>query len=259
MRRLTPNRPSPAMLVALVALCVALGGTSYAATKLPRNSVSSRQLKNNSITSPKVKDRSLKAQDFAAGALPAGERGLQGPQGDRGPQGERGAQGAQGETGTVDTTTFFTKTQSDGRYLQQSATAANSNQLGGQPASAYLRGNGQRRLGQQTAFAGDSATFPLGTIAELVTTCSDPASASVRVRMTPTHSGSVFTDNESGTTTFEALGPSASSTPVAAPAAKHVEWRVGSAGELHNVEAWVITGPGGSNSCRVDLLVESNV
>ena len=38
------GRPSPAMIVALAALFVALGGTSYAAFSLPKNSVGSAQM-----------------------------------------------------------------------------------------------------------------------------------------------------------------------------------------------------------------------
>ena len=41
--------PSPALIVATAALFVALGGTSYAVMKLPRNSVGSAQIKNGSI------------------------------------------------------------------------------------------------------------------------------------------------------------------------------------------------------------------
>lgn len=77
--------------VAYVALFVALGGTSYAAAKLPRNSV----------TSATVKDRSLLARDFKRGQLPAGKAGATGPQGAAGPQGPAGAQGPPGAPGTV--------------------------------------------------------------------------------------------------------------------------------------------------------------
>ena len=52
-------RPSPTFVVACLALLVALGGTGYAAIKLPANSV----------TSVQVKDRSLLGQDFKAGQL----------------------------------------------------------------------------------------------------------------------------------------------------------------------------------------------
>ena len=65
------------MIVAGVALAVALGGTSYAAFRLPANSVTSREVKN----------RSLRNVDFARGQLPRGPRGLPGKTGPAGPPG----------------------------------------------------------------------------------------------------------------------------------------------------------------------------
>lgn len=56
--------------LALLALFVALGGTSYAAVKLPRDSVSTAQVKTGAIRSDEVRDRSLTGQDFAPGTLP---------------------------------------------------------------------------------------------------------------------------------------------------------------------------------------------
>jgi len=63
-------------------LFVALGGTTYAATNLPKNSVGAKQLKKNAVTSPKIKKGavtgakvkvgSLLAIDFKAGELPTG-------------------------------------------------------------------------------------------------------------------------------------------------------------------------------------------
>jgi hypothetical protein len=47
------------MLVALVALFVALGGTSYAALTLGKNSVGSKQLKKNAVTTSKIKNRAV--------------------------------------------------------------------------------------------------------------------------------------------------------------------------------------------------------
>lgn len=55
MKHLTRLRPSPAMVVACLALGIALGGTSYAAIKLPRNSVGTKQLKKNAVTTPKIR------------------------------------------------------------------------------------------------------------------------------------------------------------------------------------------------------------
>jgi hypothetical protein len=47
-------KPSPATAIAPVALFVALGGTSYAALKLPARSVGSKQLKSSAVTRSKL-------------------------------------------------------------------------------------------------------------------------------------------------------------------------------------------------------------
>ena len=65
MQLLRRFRPSPAMAIACLALLVALGGTGYAATRLPRNSV----------TTVQVKDFSLLARDFKRGQIPRGPAG----------------------------------------------------------------------------------------------------------------------------------------------------------------------------------------
>jgi hypothetical protein len=78
------------MIVSLVALTLALGGTGYAATSLP----------NNSVTSKTVVDRSLRSVDFAPGQLPAGKPGPAGPVGPAGPAGATGPAGPQGTQGT---------------------------------------------------------------------------------------------------------------------------------------------------------------
>jgi hypothetical protein len=52
--------PSPALVVSLLALFVALGGTSYAAiNSLPANSVGTPQLKNGAVTAPKINASAL--------------------------------------------------------------------------------------------------------------------------------------------------------------------------------------------------------
>ena len=87
--------------IALLALAVALGGTSYAAITLPRNSVGTKQLKRNAVTTVKVKDRTLLRKDFKPGQLPSGAAGMQGPQGVAGPQGATGPQGPAGADGAA--------------------------------------------------------------------------------------------------------------------------------------------------------------
>jgi|SRR5436190_19703480 len=78
-------RPSPAMVIACLALLLVLGGTGYAASQaLPRNSV----------TSVQVKDHSLLARDFKSGQIPRGPAGPPGPAGPAGPAGPGGSSGA---------------------------------------------------------------------------------------------------------------------------------------------------------------------
>jgi len=88
MNTIRKHLPSPAMLVACVALTVALGGVSYAASVLPKNSVGRTQIKRSAVVSKKVKDHSLLVRDFKPGQLPAGP---QGPKGDKGDSGKDGA------------------------------------------------------------------------------------------------------------------------------------------------------------------------
>jgi hypothetical protein len=87
-------RPSPALVISIVALSVAIGGSAYAALKLPKNSVGTKQIKANAVTSAKVKNRSLVAKDFKAGQVPAGPQGVTGAQGVQGIQGVQGNAGA---------------------------------------------------------------------------------------------------------------------------------------------------------------------
>lgn len=64
MRRFRFGRPTPAMVVAVIALFVALGGTGYAALKLPPQSVGKKELKRNAVTTAKVDNNSLRLKDF---------------------------------------------------------------------------------------------------------------------------------------------------------------------------------------------------
>jgi hypothetical protein len=92
MRKRFAKLPSPALVLASVALGIALGGTSVAAvSQLPRASVGAPQLKNNAVTTAKIRNNdvrsvdvrngSLLRVDFRRGQIPAGPAGPQGAPG----------------------------------------------------------------------------------------------------------------------------------------------------------------------------------
>lgn len=100
------GRQSPAIVIAMLALFVALTGTAVATTSAL---VTGTQIKNDSITGADVRNKSLTPRDFrgsvrgprglTGSAGPSGPQGLTGAQGSQGPQGPQGLQGAQGIQG----------------------------------------------------------------------------------------------------------------------------------------------------------------
>lgn len=78
--------------IGVLALFVALGGTSYAAIKLPANTVGTKQIRDRAVTLKKIGLGTQKALKGARGQR--GARGDVGPQGVRGPEGARGPAGA---------------------------------------------------------------------------------------------------------------------------------------------------------------------
>ncbi len=91
-----------ANVVASLALFIALGGSAYAVTALPRNSVGPAQLRTNSVgaseirsravRSSEIADRSIQLRDISTNAR-AALRGNQGPAGTPGPAGPAGPSG----------------------------------------------------------------------------------------------------------------------------------------------------------------------
>ena len=88
-----------ANLVAYLAIFASLGGTSYAAIAIPKNSVGNKQLKKDAVDTTKVKNGSVMVLDFGAGQAPTAPKGSQGDAGDPGLNGAGGGQGQKGDKG----------------------------------------------------------------------------------------------------------------------------------------------------------------
>lgn len=81
-----------ANVMSTIAVLLSLGGVSYAAVALPRNSVGPTQLRGNAVTSTKVKNGAITLRDIA----PATRSALKGQRGDTGATGATGATGSRG-------------------------------------------------------------------------------------------------------------------------------------------------------------------
>lgn len=80
-----------ANVIATLALFVALGGSAYAATQLPKNSVSTKSIKKGAVTLAKI--------DPTAQAALKGQKGDPGAPGKNGTDGTKGAEGKEGKEG----------------------------------------------------------------------------------------------------------------------------------------------------------------
>jgi hypothetical protein len=95
-------------MIAMLALFVALGGTTYAA--------STALIGKNTVASPQVVNGSLQTKDLSKKARKTlkGNRGLRGLQGAKGPTGANGAQGVPGTPGAAGTAVAYAHVLADG-------------------------------------------------------------------------------------------------------------------------------------------------
>jgi hypothetical protein len=117
-------RVTYANAVATIALFIALGGSSYAALALPKDSVGSRQLKAGAVTGKKIKN----------GAVTASKLNL---------------------TGVVAPSAI------NASHADRADSAANADMLAGQPATAYLSSNAVMHTGQVVLRPGQSGVVLL--------------------------------------------------------------------------------------------------
>jgi hypothetical protein len=117
MRTFRAGMPSPALVISIVALVVALGGTSYAAFSLPRGSVGAEQLRKNSVTTSAIRNGAVTGSKIAKRTITAKQVNLA----------ALGTVPSASSAGTAITA-------NTANTANQAINAAN---LGGSPASAY--------------------------------------------------------------------------------------------------------------------------
>lgn len=145
---MTSRRPSAGVVVSLLALFVALGGTAVAGRL-----ITGKEIKNRSLT---VKDLSKQARKSLRGSRGpvgrAGVPGAQGSKGDAGTTGPRGADGAAGPAGDAGPTGARGPTGPGG--------AAGSPSTAGRVASTYTGGGVTAKCCNATVAAAASITVP---------------------------------------------------------------------------------------------------
>jgi hypothetical protein len=161
MRPRLTKLPSPATVIASIALLVALAGTSVAAVSaLPRASVGTAQLKDNAVTSRKVKNFSLVRSDFKLGQVPRGATGA------RGPQGPPGAAGPAG-VAALERKDILTPTSSANVKTSSAVCPTGKQVIGG---GARVIGAGASRVSINEAYPDSDGTKFNGTAREVVAT-----------------------------------------------------------------------------------------
>lgn len=185
-------RPSPAMVVASLALLVALGGTGIAAVSAtaPPNSVNTAAIQSgavtnsklhaDAVTTAKVKNGSLLKLDFKAGQLPAGPAGPPGAAGAPGPKGDKGDKGDTGDASLV----AFANV--NGTGAQPSIRSFGGHGTTG--ASVLACGTGCFDVTFTGSFPGATSKDKLATFATVDTDNYDIASTSLNTSPVPTTS-----------------------------------------------------------------------
>jgi hypothetical protein len=231
--------------LALIALFVALGGTSYAAVQLPASSVGTKQLKKNAVTakkirngavtSVKIKDNDVKGADVNEASLTEVPNAAH----------ARNADTAMNAVNAANATTAGTATNAlalggIGVHQLMSAPAR------GRYMSSFLFQNGGGSPSNYQVNNPDS-TAPLGTMR---LSCSDPAQVYLQWVNTSAHGAWVWIDSGAATPTFAELNVGQTTPQILASDPDHFTVFVALNGNAFlnaRIDVWMRTGS--PNNC----------
>jgi hypothetical protein len=149
------RKPAPATVIALIALFVALGGTTYAATSLPANSVGTKQLRNGAVTNRTLHTGAVTRSKVAPNSL-------------------TGTEINSATLGTVPTATHAINADraTNAVHATSADHATNADKLAGAPASAYLPScPGDLKRAPKTDLCFDVAERSQATWTDALKTC----------------------------------------------------------------------------------------
>jgi hypothetical protein len=170
--------------LALLALFLALGGTSYAAVALPANSVGTKQLRNKAVTPAKVAPATAK--------LFRGERGLRGLRGEAGTPGDQGPAGPAGPSDA-----YAAVDRAGGQGLRTVSVTV--------PAGDYVA-VAKAQVTNTSAMTAYPITCQLAVSSDSTSAGIDSSSASLGIAQVETLPNQIFSHMPNGGTISEACG-----------------------------------------------------
>jgi hypothetical protein len=247
--------PSPALVVAIAALIVALCGVAVASVTVHPSSNAPNTI-HGCVKSGKLRisgkcRKREKGLDFLAGSAASS---LVGPQGVQGPKGDEGAAGSKGNTGPSGSPDTAAQVLSKLTTVDGDGSGLDADTLDGINSDGFVKGGGS----EESSSIGIAAGNPLDAeelvnVGKLTLTCANPAQAKSRYVNESGGDQRVFIDEGSGTNTSQDLSTGNATADSAAGAslndAKHVTYFARTGGYLL-YDVWMTTAVAGSSgSC----------
>jgi hypothetical protein len=155
MRTFRLRKPSPALVISLLALSVALGGTAYAGITISKNSVGTNQLKNGAVTTNKLKNGAVTTKKIKNGSVTASK---------------------------INTAGLTVPNALHANQADTAATATNATNLGGLAPSAYKTASSYTQSSTAKPITGTVAT--IGSPIQITTAGTSRVIASAAVHAT---------------------------------------------------------------------------
>jgi hypothetical protein len=190
-------------VVGYLALFVALGGVSYAATALPKNSVGTKQLKNNAVTRSKLARGAVTGSRVAAGSLTGKQIKAstlgQVPSAARAGSADAATNAA--HAGSADTATNAAHAGS----ADSAAHARVADLLGGSTPSDFVPASKVRTFNVKLAFGETQTLFSVGTLTFSATCLENQANPAgqagqdvVELLVATSQNGAILADGQNG-------------------------------------------------------------
>jgi hypothetical protein len=250
--------------LALLALFVALGGTSYAAVNLPVNSVGTKQLKRNAVTAKKIRKDAvtgIKIKDNAVKGVDVAEASLaEVPNAGHARNADRAANATNADRASTAANASHADSATNATsagHATTSSTASNALALGGigihqlmftphrsYHTSAFLSQSVSASSNYQVNVPG--TTVPLGSMR---LSCSDPAQVTLQWVNNRPDAVWVWIDSGAATPTFATLQSGEVTPPIVATDPDHFTFFVGltSSSFGARIDVWMRTTP--ANRC----------